>query len=112
MATGKIQKENKRTTDISFRSSVRNPVVPMANDNDSNEQHVPWSLLIAVVVLCLVFVIVLPVVGLMYMDMNNATNAAIQEVERVRRIRNLMLKELENLRDINKGSIVPNDQGQ
>jgi hypothetical protein len=40
-------------------------------------------------------VIALPVMGLMYMDMNNATNAAIVEIDRMRRIRNLMLRELE-----------------
>ena len=39
--------------------------------------------------------IALPVMGLMYMDMNNATNAAIVEIDRMRRIRNLMLRELE-----------------
>jgi hypothetical protein len=40
-------------------------------------------------------VIALPVMGIMYMDMNNATNAAIVEIDRMRRIRNLMLRELE-----------------
>ena len=39
--------------------------------------------------------IALPVMGIMYMDMNNATNAAIVEIDRMRRIRNLMLRELE-----------------
>jgi hypothetical protein len=34
--------------------------------------------------------------GIMYMDMNNATNAAIVEIDRMRRIRNLMLRELED----------------
>jgi hypothetical protein len=41
-------------------------------------------------------VIALPVMGIMYMDMNNATNAAIVEIDRMRRIRNLMLRELED----------------
>jgi hypothetical protein len=40
-------------------------------------------------------VIALPVMGLMYMDMNNATNAAIVEIDRMRRLRNLILRELE-----------------
>ena len=40
--------------------------------------------------------IALPVMGIMYMDMNNATNAAIVEIDRMRRIRNLMLRELED----------------
>ena len=32
----------------------------------------------------------------MYMDMNNATNAAIVEIDRMRRLRNLILRELED----------------
>jgi hypothetical protein len=43
----------------------------------------------------LTLAIALPLVGLAIMDANNATNAAIIEVDRMRRIRNLMLRELE-----------------
>jgi hypothetical protein len=43
----------------------------------------------------LTLAIALPLVGLAIMDANNATNAAIVEVDRMRRIRNLMLRELE-----------------
>jgi hypothetical protein len=32
-------------------------------------------------------VIALPVMGLMYMDMNNATNAAMQEIKKMRELR-------------------------
>ena len=96
MPTGKYKKKNKKTDDISPRGAVHNIVVSMANGNDKDERDVPWSLLIAVVVLCLVLVIALPVMGLMYMDMNNATNAAIVEIDRMRRLRNLILRELED----------------
>lgn len=96
MPTGKYKKKNKKTDDISSSGAVHNIVVSMANDNDKNEHDIPWSLLIAVVVLCLVLVIALPVMGVMYMDMNNATNAAIVEIDRMRRIRNLMLRDLED----------------
>jgi hypothetical protein len=43
----------------------------------------------------LTLAIALPLVGIAIMDANNATNAAIVEVDRMRRIRNLMLRELE-----------------
>ena len=43
----------------------------------------------------LTLAIALPLVGLAIMDANNATNAAIVEIDRMRRIRNLMLRELE-----------------
>lgn len=95
MATGKNKAEGKGTTDVSFRSSVRNSVVPMGNDTNKDEPHIPWSLLVAVLVLCLVLVVALPVMGIMYMDMNNATNAAMQEVKKMRELRAKILMELQ-----------------
>jgi hypothetical protein len=59
----------------------------MGNDTDKDEPHIPWSLLVAVLVLCLVLVIALPVMGIMYVDMNNATEAAMQEVKKMRELR-------------------------
>ena len=43
----------------------------------------------------LTLAIALPLVGLAIMDANNATNAAIIEVDRMRRIRKLLMRELE-----------------
>ena len=87
MATKKDKKADTGATDIRFRSIVRDPVVPMANDSAPNEPHVPWSLLITLVVLCIVLVIVLPVMGIMYMDMNNATIRAMEETRKMRELR-------------------------
>ena len=95
MATGKSKKENKGTADISFRGAVRDPMVSKRNDSDKDEPHVPWSLLVAVLVLCLVLVIALPVMGIMYMDMNNATNAALYEIRKMRELRAKMLIEMQ-----------------
>jgi len=66
---------------------VHNVVVSMANDNAKDESDVPWSLLIAVVVLCFVLILALPIMGIMYMDMNNATAAAMEEVKKMRELR-------------------------
>jgi hypothetical protein len=43
----------------------------------------------------LMMCVALPLIGLAIMDANNATNAAIIEVDRMRRIRKLMMRELE-----------------
>jgi len=51
--------------------------------------------LICLISMVLTLAIALPLVGLAIMDANNATNAAIIEVDRMRRIRKLMMKELE-----------------
>ena len=81
---------------MGWSNPFRRGVVRRSVSTDSDEPHIPWTLLIAVVVLCLVLVIALPVMGVMYMDMNNATNAAIVEIDRMRRLRNLILRELED----------------
>ena len=67
----------------------------MADDIDSDERDIPWSLLIAVIVLCFVLVLTIPVMGVMYMDMNNATNAALQEVKKMRELRAKILMEMQ-----------------
>lgn len=94
MATGKDKKENRGTTNFSFRSSIRNNLVPMANDSSQDERDVPWSLLIAVIVLCFVLVIALPIMGVMYMDMNNATAMAMEEARKMRELRIKILLEM------------------
>ena len=43
--------------------------------------------------MCLVLVIALPVMGIMYMDMNNATNAALNEIRKMKELRLKILKE-------------------
>lgn len=95
MATGKSKEKGKGTTDFSFSSSVRNSVVPMGNDSDKDEPHVPWSLLVAVLVLCLVLVVALPIMGVMYMDMNNATAKAMEEIKKMRELRAKIILEMQ-----------------
>ena len=92
MATGKNKKENQGSTDIRFRSSVRNDMVPMGNDSDKNEPHVSGVVFFTVLVVCVVLVIVLPALGIMYMDMNNATVKAIEETKKMQELRLLILQ--------------------
>jgi len=94
MATGKYKKKNRGADDVNSRGSFHNSVVPMANDPTPNEPHVPWSLLIALLVMCLVLIVALPVMGIMYLDMNNATNAAMQEIKKMRELRAKILTEM------------------
>ena len=95
MATGKYKKKAQGTTNVSDRGSVHNVLVSMGNDTDKNESHVPWSLLIAVVVLCFVLVIALPIMGVMYMDMNNATAKAMEEVKKMRELRAKIIMQMQ-----------------
>ena len=95
MATGKYKKKAQGATNVSSRGAVHNIVVPMGNDTNKDESHVPWSLLIAVVVLCFVLIIALPIMGIMYMDMNNATAKAMEEVKKMRELRAKILMEMQ-----------------
>jgi hypothetical protein len=95
MATGKYKKKDKGTANVNSRGTVHNIVVPMANDSDKDEPHIPWSLLVAVLVLCLVLVIALPIMGIMYMDMNNATAKAMEEVKKMRELRAKIMLEIQ-----------------
>ena len=95
MAASKNQKANPKSTDIHFRSAVRDSVVSMADDTSKDERDIPWSLLIAVIVLCFVLVIALPVMGIMYLDMNNATVAAMEEVKKMRQLRAKIILEMQ-----------------
>jgi hypothetical protein len=71
-------------------------MVNKSPNTDKDEQdNIPWVLLICLITMVLTLAIALPLVGLAIMDANNATNAAIIEVDRMRRIRKLMMRELE-----------------
>jgi hypothetical protein len=94
MATSKDKKEAKRTTDFTFSSSVRNSVVPVGNDTNKNESHIPTSILITGLVVCLVLIILIPVIGVAYMDMNNATVRAIEETRKMRELRTKIFLEM------------------
>jgi hypothetical protein len=95
MATGKYKKKAQRTTNVSSRGTVHNVLVSMGNDTNKDESHVPWSLLIAMVVLCFVLVLALPIMGIMYMDMNNATAKALEEVKKMRELRAKIIMQMQ-----------------
>ena len=95
MATGKYKKKDKGAANVNPRGAVHNIVVPMANDTPENEPHIPFTLLLTILVLCIVLVIALPVMGVMYMDMNNATNMAMEEVRKMKELRIKILTEVQ-----------------
>ena len=79
---------------MGWSNPFRRSVVRRGVSSDSDEPHIPWTLLIAVVVLCLVLVIALPVMGVMYMDMNNAMYRAEEETRKMKELRLKVLREL------------------
>lgn len=59
----------------------------MANNEKRDDENVPWSLIVVVMSVLLMFFIVMPVLAFMYYDMYFATQAAVTEVRKMRELR-------------------------
>lgn len=59
----------------------------MANDEKRNTEDVPWSLIVVVMSVLLMFFIIMPILAFMYYDMYYATQAAVTEVRKMRELR-------------------------
>ena len=79
---------------MGWSNPFRRSVVRRSSSPDSDEPHIPWALLVAVVVLCFVLVIALPVMGIMYVDMNNAMYKAAEETRKMKELRLKVLREM------------------
>ncbi len=57
------------------------------------ESDVSFALVLCVLVMAFTFVVVLPVLGVMYMDMNNARVAVEMEIRAIRELRKQIINE-------------------
>lgn len=79
-----------------WRGSVRDAVANKRPDTDKDEQDsIPWVLLICLLAMVLVLAIAIPLVGIVIMDANNATNAAITEVKKMRELRAKIMSQMQ-----------------
>jgi hypothetical protein len=65
----------------------------VANDKKRDDENIPWSLLITVMAVLLMFFVVMPILAFMYYDMVIATNAAVYEVRKMKQLRREILEE-------------------
>ncbi len=65
----------------------------MANDKKRDDENVPWSLIVVVMAVLLMFFVIMPVLAFMYYDMYFATQAAVQEVKKMKDLRREILEE-------------------
>lgn len=87
MATSKNNKSSKSSGDLDWGNSVR-PSVDVGRSNpDKNESDVSITLVLCLAIMALTFVIAIPLLGMAYLDMHNATEAAIQEIKKMRELR-------------------------
>jgi flagellar biosynthesis protein FliP len=59
----------------------------VADNEKRNSEDVPWSLIVVVLAVILMFFIVMPILAFMYYDMYYATQAAVYEVKKMRELR-------------------------
>jgi hypothetical protein len=59
----------------------------VADDKKRDDADVPWSLIVTVLAIILMFFIVMPILAFMYYDMYFATQAAVHEVKKMRELR-------------------------
>jgi flagellar basal body-associated protein FliL len=59
----------------------------VADDKKRDDADVPWSLIVTVLAIILMFFIVMPILAFMYYDMYFATQAAVHEVRKMRELR-------------------------
>ncbi len=65
----------------------------MANDKKHDYENVPWSLIVVVLAVVLMFFIVMPILAFMYYDMYYATQAAVHEIKKMKELRKEILIE-------------------
>jgi hypothetical protein len=65
----------------------------VADDKKRDDENVPWSLIVVVMAVLLMFFVIMPVLAFMYYDMYFATQAAVQEVKKMKELRREILEE-------------------
>ena len=96
MATKKGDKSSQKSAGMDWSSRVRNSVVGgsnVANNEKRDSEDVPWSLIVVVMAVILMFFIVMPILGVMYYDMFIVHQAAVHEVKKMKQLRREILEE-------------------
>lgn len=65
----------------------------MADNKKRDAEDVPWSLIVVVMAVILMFFIVMPILAVMYYDMYIVHQAAIHEVRKMKQLRREILEE-------------------
>jgi hypothetical protein len=90
MATQKKNSGTPGKSSMDFSSRFRGGVgggTNVADNEKRNSEDVPWSLIVVVLAVILMFFIVMPILAFMYYDMYYATQAAVYEVKKMRELR-------------------------
>ena len=87
MATSKNNKSSKGTGNMDWGGSVRSGMDVGSTNSNKNESDVSLTLVLCLAIMALTFVVAIPLLGMAYLDMHNATVAAVQEIKKMRELR-------------------------
>ena len=107
MATSKNNKQGKGAGNLDWRDPVRPSLDVGANGHDKEKSDVSIVIVICLAIMALTFVFAIPMLGMAYMDMNNATAAAVEELKRMRETRRRYVMELRKLYEPDTEPITP-----
>jgi hypothetical protein len=92
MATSKNNKSAKSAGDIRWSDPVRNGVDVGRNNSNKDESDVSLIIVLCLAIMALTFVIAIPLLAMTYLDMHNATQAAVTEIRKMRELRAKILE--------------------
>ena len=77
---------------MDWGNSVRPSVDVGRSNSDKNESDVSLTLVLCLAIMALTFVIAIPLLGMAYLDMHNATVIAVEEIKKMRDLRAKILQ--------------------
>ena len=91
MATQKGGKSAKSSGDIRWSDPVRGGMDVGNSNSDKNESDVSIIIVLCIAIMALTFVVAIPILGIAWLDMQNATTIAVEEIKKMRHLRAEML---------------------
>ena len=92
MATQKNNKSAKGSSNMDWGDPIRGGVDVGRNNTNKDESDVSLVIVLCLAIMALTFVIAIPLLAMTYLDMHNATQAAVTEIRKMRELRAKILE--------------------
>ncbi len=94
MATKPSNKQSKGSGNMDWRDPVRPSMDVGRSNSNKDESDVSIVIVLCLAIMALTFVVAIPLLGMAYLDMHNATTVAVQEIKKMRELRSKFLMDL------------------
>ena len=92
MATKPSNSKGKGAGNMDWSNSVRTGMDVGRTNSNKDESDVSIVIVICLGIMALTFVLAIPLLGMAYIDMHNATTIAIEEIKKMRKLRTEILE--------------------